>query len=171
MKIQTIETARLYLRSFEKADARFAISIWNDPKMGEYLPDEAMEKIDETYVKEIERLADDKDCCYLISERKDARERVGTCSFMVLDGGKTYDIAYCVHKDYWRNGFATEAARGMIDYAVRQGAGKITVRVNRENAASNRVVKKLGFSVVGEISYQKRGTETTFSDYLYELLV
>ena len=43
MKIQTIETPRLYLRSFEKEDARFAISIWNDPEMGEYLLDEAME--------------------------------------------------------------------------------------------------------------------------------
>lgn len=55
MKIQTIETPRLYLRSFEKEDARFAISIWNDPEMWEYLPDESMEEIDEDYVKEIEK--------------------------------------------------------------------------------------------------------------------
>ncbi len=55
MKIQTIETPRLYLRSFEKDDARFAISIWNDPEMGEYLPDESVEEIDEDYVKEIEK--------------------------------------------------------------------------------------------------------------------
>lgn len=30
MKIQIIETPRLYLRGFEKNDAGFAISIWND---------------------------------------------------------------------------------------------------------------------------------------------
>ncbi|MCI9337844.1 MAG: GNAT family N-acetyltransferase [Lachnospiraceae bacterium] len=171
MRIQAIETARLYLRSFEREDARFAVGIWNDPEMGEYLPDEAMEEIDEAYLKEIERLPEDKECCYLISELKDTHERIGTCSFMASDDGKTYDIAYCVHRDYWRKGFATEAAKGMIDYAVRQGARKITVRVNKENAGSNRVVRKLGFEVTGETTYQKRGTEKVFADYLYELHV
>ncbi len=54
MQIETIDTKRLYLRGFQKEDAVFAISIWNDPEMGEYLPDEAMVEIDETYLKEIE---------------------------------------------------------------------------------------------------------------------
>lgn len=171
MKIRAIETSRLYLRSFEKEDARFAISIWNDPEMGEYLPDEAMDKIDEDYVKEIEKLSEDKDCYYLISELKDTHKKIGTCSFMVSDDGKIYDIAYCVHRDYWRNGFATEAAKGMIDYAVMHGADTITVRVNKENIASNKVVRKLGFILTGEKTYKKRGTQKIFTDYLYELHV
>lgn len=171
MKIPAIETPRLYLRSFEKEDARFAISIWNDPRMGEYLPDEAMEEIDESYVREIEALSEDNDCCYLISELKDSHQKVGTCSFITSDDGKVYDIAYCVHRDFWRNGFATEAAKGMIDYAVRQGACKITVRVNKDNVGSNKVVRKLGFRVTGEKTCKKRGTGKEFSDYLYELLV
>ncbi len=169
MRIKTIETPRLYLRSFEKEDARFAISIWNDPEMGEYLPDEAMEEIAEDYLREIEDLAEDDVCCYLISESKDSRKRLGTCSFIPDKEGKVYDIAYCVHKDYWGNGYATEMVRGMISYAKRQGAEKITVWVNKENAASNRIVKKLGFEAVGEHSYKKRGTDLQFTDYLYEL--
>ncbi len=169
MKIQTIETPRLSLRRLEKEDARFVIGIWNDPEMGEYLPDKAMEEIDEAYVREIESLSEDEDCCYLISELKDSHIRIGTCSFMVSDDGRTYDIAYCVHRDHWGNGYATEAAKGMIDHAVRQGAKKITVRVNKENIASNRVVRKLGFQVTGECTYKKRGTEKEFTDYLYEL--
>ena len=171
MRIQAIETPRLYLRSFEKEDARFAISIWNDPEMGEYLPDEAMEEIDENYLKEIEELAEAEDCFYFISELKDNHKKIGTCSFIVSDDGKIYDIAYCVHKSNWKNGFATEMAKGMIDYAAKQGADKITVRVNKENAASNKVVSNLGFKVVGEKTYKKRGTEIEFSDYLYELTV
>lgn len=59
----------------------------------------------------------------------------------------------------------------MIDYAVRHGANKITVRVNKENTSSNKVVRKLGFKVTGEKTYKKRGTETEFSDYLYELQI
>lgn len=169
MRIQTIETERLYIRSFEKEDAGFAISIWNDPEMGEYLPDEAMEEIDESYVKEIEELADADDCYYLIAELKDSHKRIGTCSFIVSGDEVIYDIAYCVHRNHWRNGYATEMAKGMIDYAKTQGADKVTVRVNKENIASNKVVKKLGFEVVGEKRYKKRGTDLEFVDHLYEL--
>ncbi|HBB29047.1 MAG TPA: N-acetyltransferase [Clostridiales bacterium] len=169
MKIEKIETSKLYLRGFEKEDARFAISIWNDPEMGEYLPDEAMDEIDEEYMKEIKELGDDEICCYLISELKDTHERIGTCSFIPSKDGEIYDIAYCVHRDYWRNGYATEMAKGMIDYAKKQGAKKITVVVNKKNVASNKIVRNLGFEVVGENSYKKKGTDIVFSDYKYKL--
>lgn len=52
MRVETLETERLYLRGFQKEDAIFAISIWNDPEIGEYLPDEAMDEIDGAYLKE-----------------------------------------------------------------------------------------------------------------------
>ena len=169
MQVETIETERLCLRGFRKEDALFAISIWNDPEMGEYLPDESMEEIDEAYLKEIESLPEEDECCYMIAEMKDMHERVGTCSFIPSEDGKVYDIAYCVHKKYWRNGYATEMAKGMVDYARKHGASKVTVRVNRENVASNKIVRKLGFEAVGEKRYKKHGTELEFCDYLYEL--
>lgn len=168
MKIERIETPRLFLRGFEKEDAGFAISIWNDPEMGEYLPDPSLENVDEEYLKSIELLGEDAECCYLISESKETGERIGTCSFIPDKDGKVYDIAYCVHKACWGNGYATEMARGMIDYARLHGAEKITVDVNKENAASNAIVRKLGFQVVGERSYKKKGTDLVFTDYKYE---
>lgn len=169
MQIETIDTKRLYLRGFQKEDAVFAISIWNDPEMGEYLPDEAMVEIDETYLKEIEKLPEDEVCCYLIAELKDSHERVGTCSFISSEDDKVYDIAYCVHKKYWRNGYATEMVRGMVDYARQHSASKVTARVNKDNIASNTIVKKIGIDIIGEKYYKKRGTELEFCDYVYEL--
>jgi len=130
MLAEAIETKRLYLRGFQKEDAAFAIGIWNDPEMGEYLPDEAMEEIDAAYLKEIEELAEDEECCYMIAELKDTHARVGTCSFIPGEDGRVYDIAYCVHRKYWRNGYATEMAKGMVDYAKARGADRVTVRVN-----------------------------------------
>lgn len=173
MKIEKIETPRLYLRGFTREDARFAISIWNDPEMGEYLADPALEKgeIDPAYLKEIEALGEDEECCYLISEDKETRERIGTCSFIPMENGKVYDIAYCVHKSCWRQGYATEMIRGMVEYARCQGAKKITVTVDKKNAASNGVMKKLGFAIMMEGSYKKRGTDRNCSDYRYELLI
>lgn len=169
MKIEKISTPRLYLRGFEKTDAGFAMSVWNDPEMGEYLPDPSLDNIDEEYRKSLETLGDDETCCYLIAESKETGDRIGTCSFIPSSDGVTYDIAYCVHKKYWRNGYATEMAQGLIDYAKQHGANKITVVVNKENEASNAIVKKLGFKIVGERSYKKSGTNIEYSDYEYEL--
>ena len=117
MKIHPIETPRMILRGFAKDDALWAYSIWNDPEMGQYLPDEAMETMDEDYIKMLESLGDDEECCYLIPVLKHSQERIGTCSFIPGENGKIYDLAYCVHKRFWRNGYATEMAQGMIDYA------------------------------------------------------
>lgn len=58
--------------------------------------------------------------------------------------------------------------KGLIEYAKQCGAEKITVVVNKENTASNAIVKKLGFKIVGENSYKKSGTNIEFSDYKYE---
>ena len=92
MKINDIETPRLLLRGFTKEDALWAYSIWNNPEMGQYLTDEAKEEIDDEYLKMLEGLGEDEECCYLIPVFKDSLERVGTCSFMVSDDKKVYDI-------------------------------------------------------------------------------
>ena len=120
MKIPAIETNRLFLRGFTPADARFALGIWNDPEMGEYLMDEAMETVSDEYLRQIEQLGEDEECCYLIAESKETGERIGTCSFIPEEDGAVYDIAYCVHKSLWRQGYGTEMVDGMINHARRK---------------------------------------------------
>ena len=171
MKITPIETSRLTLRGFTKEDALWAYSIWNDPEMGEYLPDEAKEEIDPEYIKMLEVLGEDEECCYLIPVLKDSGQRIGTCSFMVSEDEKIYDVAYCVHRDFQRRGYATEMVRGMIDYARRRGAEKATIFVGKGNIPSNRVAVKCGGKIVGQKTYRKRGTDITMEEYLYEIVL
>lgn len=171
MKIKPIETSRLMLRGFMKEDALWVYRIWNDPEMGEYLPDETKEEIDPEYIKMLEGLGECEECCYLIPVLKESGQRVGTCSFMPDAEHKMYDIAYCVHKDFWCQGYATEIAQGMIDYARVQGAEKVTIWVSKGNVPSNRVAVKCGGRIVGEKTYKKRGTDVTMEEYLYEVLL
>lgn len=170
MKIKNIETSRLLLRGFTKDDALWAYSIWNDKEMGKYLPDEGKEEIDYEYVKQLEGLGEDDECCYLIPVLKDSLEPVGTCSFIMSEDKEIYDIAYCVHKDFWNKGYATEIAQGMIAYARSQGAKKVTIFISQENIASNRVAQKCGGEIVSESTYKKRGTDITMKDYKYEVV-
>ena len=167
MKIPAIATSRLYLRGFTPADAAFALSIWNDPEMGEYLLDECMETVSDEYFREIQALGEDETCCYLIAEDKTTGERIGTCSF--IPTGDVYDIAYCVHKQYWRQGYATEMVGGMIGHAKSRGAKKITVFIFSENPGSNAIARKFGFRLAETLVKKKRGTDREIIDYKYEL--
>ena len=169
MRVETIETERLHLRPFERTDARFAISIWNDKEMGEYLLDEAMEEISEEYLRMIEDLADDEECYYMIAENKENHERIGTCSFILSEDGTTMDIAYCVLKKLWRNGYATEMARGMVEYAKAHGVEKVTISIAKDNAGSIGVARKLGCTLKEEKLCTKRGEEEVHTVCLYEL--
>ena len=171
MKIEEIVTKRLRLRGFTKDDAVWAYSIWNDPQMGQYLPDEAKEEVDEAYIKELEILGEDEECCYLIPVLKDTGERVGTCSFIPEEDGKVYDIAYCVHEKFWNRGFATEIAQGMIDYARRHGAEKVTILVSKENVASNHVAQNCGGVIESINDYRKKGTDVVMQEYKYVVMV
>lgn len=171
MEIEPIETSRLLLRGFTKEDAFWAYCIWNDPEMGQYLPDESKEEIDLGYIKELEVLGEDEECCYLIPVLKGSKQRIGTCSFMISEDERIYDIAYCVHKDFWCQGYATEIAQGMIEYARAQGAEKVTIWVSKENVPSNRVAVKCGGRIIAEKTYKKRGTDITMEECLYEVLL
>ena len=127
MKINDIETSRLLLRGFTKEDALWAYSIWNNPEMGQYLPDEAKEEIDDEYLKMLEGLGEDEECCYLIPVFKSSLERVGTCSFIISDDKKACSSA-AMRKNIpgarscWRSSCSLSAAswcfRGSIPNSV-----------------------------------------------------
>jgi RimJ/RimL family protein N-acetyltransferase len=55
-------------------------------------------------------------------------------------------IAFYIARPYWGRGFATEAARAVVDHAFRElKLPRITASVETGNAASVRVLEKLGF--------------------------
>ncbi|MDU2558956.1 MAG: GNAT family N-acetyltransferase [Anaerococcus prevotii] len=169
MKIESIASPRLIIRSFVKEDAYWAYQIWNDTEMGEYLPDESKEGVDLAYIKELEELENDPDCTYLIPISKETKKRVGTCSFLLTDGGDTYDIAYCVHKSLWNKGYATEIAQALISYARKKGASKVSIIVNQDNMASRRVAEKCSGKIVREDTFIKKGSGEIKKTYKYEI--
>jgi len=65
------------------------------------------------------------------------------------------DLAYFVHPNCQGKGIATEAAKGMIDYAVKEfGADKIVATAHPENKASQKVLEHMGFAFTGVASVE-----------------
>ncbi|MCB9476238.1 MAG: GNAT family N-acetyltransferase [Deltaproteobacteria bacterium] len=63
----------------------------------------------------------------------------------------TVEIGYSLVKDYWRQGFGTEIARGLTDQAfLHPQVKRVTAETMRYMNASKRVLEKAGFALVGE---------------------
>ncbi|MBD1877257.1 GNAT family N-acetyltransferase [Coleofasciculus sp. FACHB-T130] len=68
------------------------------------------------------------------------------------DQGGVVEIAYGVDPEYQGRGYATEAARALVNFAFRSGQVRL-VRAHTwaENNASMRVLAKCGFECIGEV--------------------
>jgi ribosomal-protein-alanine N-acetyltransferase len=65
---------------------------------------------------------------------------------------KQADIGYRVNKNYWGQGFATEACKAVIEFAFKDlGLSRIQIRCFKDNTGSVRVAEKLGFKKEGFI--------------------
>lgn len=82
-----------------------------------------------------------------------------------------WNIGFWIHPDYWRNGYATEAARAVIKFGFGElAASKITTAHAVFNTPSKRVIEKLGFRFTGEnpCGFVKQGKPVPEYEYALE---
>ncbi len=81
-----------------------------------------------------------------------------------IDGQEELELCYLIARDYQNQGYATEAGRRIIDFAIEElEAPRLVAVIAKGNDASCRVAQKLGMSYEKEVSYQG------FDCYLYSL--
>ncbi len=88
-------------------------------------------------------------CARVVVRRRDGAV-IGHCGFHgpPTDVGRA-EIGYMVLPRYRGRGYATEAARGLVDFARRKGESVVFASVAPDNVASLAVVAKLGFRRTG----------------------
>jgi RimJ/RimL family protein N-acetyltransferase len=89
---------------------------------------------------------------------RESGELIGKCGFAAPPAGGVVEIAYGVDPSWQGRGFATEAARGLADFAFRSGAVSLVYAhtLPHENA-STRVLTKCGFERIGEVMHPEDG--------------
>lgn len=97
----------------------------------------------------VARVAEGKADAYLaFAEIEGACTPVGMGGFSTVEGAA--DLGYWVGADYRGQGFATEIARGLLDYAFEiLGTDRVTASCRVTNTASRRVIEKCGFQWQG----------------------
>ena len=76
---------------------------------------------------------------------------IGTCGFTRMDElNRVAEIGYVLNPDYWGNGFATEAAKRVMEFAFEElKVNRVEARFMFGNEASLKVMHKIGMKFEG----------------------
>ncbi len=167
MKTSDIITDRLIIKSMTIDDAAFAAMIWGDRETGKYLADPYYKDADELreLILDIDEWTDYPFIAYL----KDTGEEAGTCSVGPEGAPGQWGFGYCVRRDLWGQGYATEMARAMMALAYSLGIRDFQGTVASENTASARVMEKCGMHLDHTSSFKKRGTDIVYPSSIYKM--
>ena len=143
-----IETARLVMRSWRDADVAPFQAICSDPEVMATLgPPLDMEETAALIERVRLREAEDGHTFWALERREDAR-LIGWCGIIrgnvgPIDGKA--EIGWRLARDCWGAGYATEAARGAIDWAFAHLPDDDVWAITwRENVRSQAVMERLG---------------------------
>jgi RimJ/RimL family protein N-acetyltransferase len=82
-------------------------------------------------------------------ERRIDHTFIGRCGLRPDDVDRETELAYAFVRDAWGQGFATEAARAVVEWATGMGLTRLGACALNENVASQHVLKKVGMRLTG----------------------
>jgi RimJ/RimL family protein N-acetyltransferase len=149
------ETERLVVRGWHLADVDAFFDLYRRWEVARWLGStpRALETLDEAEARvtrwaELNRSAEDEGR-WAVERREDGRV-VGTVLLVRLpDGDGEVEVGWHLHPDAWGHGYATEAARGALDWGFRRGLEEALAVVRPGNTASAAVCRRLGMEPQG----------------------
>ena len=151
--IDNIVTARLIIRPVTKNDLVDLLDINGDDEVTGFLPYATWQSIKdgEAWLQRMEALSDTGTGRQLVIVRNNDSKVIGTILLFRYDEGSArVELGYVVGRAYWRQGYATEALMAACKHAFTQmDIRRIEAEVDPRNAASNAVMRSLGFAREG----------------------
>ena len=153
-----IETERFILRKFNDQDISDLHKILSDDIVNTYLPWFVSKTIDDTKQFLEKRIYPEyqKEVSYFYAiEFKETHKVLGYVDITDIDLElKCGDLGYGIHRDYWRQGIASEASLALIEQAKTDGFDFLTATCDQKNIGSGKVMQKCGMSY--QYSYEEQ---------------
>jgi ribosomal-protein-alanine N-acetyltransferase len=148
----TLETERLVLRAPVDADAELVFRIQSDPRVNRYLgrlPDVTVADSAARVAHMIAGVRDGTAIRWIVAVR--GGDAVGTGGFWRWNRDHRWaEIGYDLLPDHWGRGLMPEAVRAMLGYGFGAlGLHRVEANVDPDNAASVRLLAKVGFTREG----------------------
>lgn len=151
-----IETERLLLRPLMVTDAEEVFQWVSDERVSKYMVYHTYHSIEQV-VEWLRAVEADTTEYHLAFVRKTDGKLIGSGSIGPdAKGNGFWGFGYNFRYDCWGYGYATEAAKAMINYAHENlGARKFASSHAEPNTASGNVMKKCGLHFTGYGKFQK----------------
>ncbi len=148
---QKIHTDRLFLRKLTPSDAQdFFTHLVNDKRVLRYTAWPYHTTVSQTEKMLISWSESYKKSAFYNWGIEFDGKIIGNITvYRIYEDVCTLEIGYCLGYDYWNRGFATEAAKAVIDFLFTEiNAKKIIVSFASANASSGRVAEKCGMTYI-----------------------
>ncbi|WP_423407684.1 GNAT family N-acetyltransferase [Heyndrickxia sp. MSNUG] len=171
---KTITTKRLKLRLFQISDAAAVTKLCNNYNIYKntlYLPypysiEDALSWIEH----HLNNFNANKSYEFAVTD-KETGDLYGAIALSNNQKFKNGEIAYWIGEEFWGNGYATEAAQGILQFAFDEKQyHKVFARYFKSNPASGRVMEKLGMKQEGYFVDHVR-KENRYEDLVYYGLI
>ena len=147
-----LQTRRCVLREMTEDDLDALYEVYRDPEVSKYTENlyEDREK-ERTYIRDyIEQVYRFCGWGIWVIVLKETNTIIGRAGLAWRDGYDTPEIGFVIAKDYQRQGYAFEVCDSILHYCKEMDFKTIRVLYQKENIASEKLCKKLGFEVKRE---------------------
>lgn len=154
-----LKTARLGFRCWSEADLALALELWSDPRVnallvGPFTPDAVRARL-EREIAQMQEYGLQYWPVFLLDGDVHAG-CAGLQPYRMQE--RIYELGFHLRPDFWGQGLAQEAARGLIEYAFDTlNATALFAGHHPMNQESRRVLLKVGFVYAGEELYPPSG--------------
>jgi RimJ/RimL family protein N-acetyltransferase len=141
------------LRDMRSDDAADALAIVGDDRVTQWLSFDSRDQAAAVAMVEgtIQRAQINPRTEYYLAVT-DATDRMIGFARLGLTGHQAAKLGYAIGADHWGHGYATDAARTIVDYGFRTlKLHRITAAIGPDNAASITVAERLGMQYEGRL--------------------
>jgi len=169
-----IDTSRLYLRPIEWSDVDAIHEYASDQNitMMLFLPNETIEET-KGFVSHVVSQWNkvEPECLEYVIILKETEKVIGGIGIEYLEDRSVCEIGWVLHKEYRNNGFTSEAAVALMEFAFNELlVQKVIAHCDSRNISSEKVMQKIGMTLIdhtGTRYYPKNNV--TSGEYLYEI--
>lgn len=170
-----IYTERLMLREYIIDDYKEAHSYLSDPEVLKYMEfSPTTEEQSRDYVNRFLNFQKQEPRIYIkfVVILKTDNCIIGECGLLMPNyKHKTAELVYRFNKDYWGKGYATEAAKAILNFGFYQlSLHRIDATCDIRNSASSKVIDNIGMQKEGCLREHKWVKEWWRSSFLYSIL-
>jgi RimJ/RimL family protein N-acetyltransferase len=173
--IATVASRRLTLRPVTEPDLPDLLEINGDPEVTRFLPYDRWQSMDDgtAWLRRMEALAVAGTGQQLVIVRNADSKVIGTLLlFKFEEPSARLELGYVLGRQYWQQGLMREALESICAHAFSaMSVRRIEAEVNPANTASDRLLRRVGFTMEGTLRKRWVGKGVTYDSNFYGYLV